>query len=330
MALRRAAELRVRRYRTLPCGKTRIVDRGTAAMIPATRLPSNLETPMTSLESSSSTGGIQSTAPLSSRPRIEPSATVGIAVAIGYTFVFYGLMIALGPSYSDLVKTAGGVWKGAVIPLAAGSIYLIAVLAFLRWDGVFRDPRRFSMTRLMWAPPILMAVAALIRLPAIPFADLPGDQVLAIICAGILVGFAEETMFRGILLRALRTAGRPEARVIVISSGLFGLFHLSNWAAGAPLGGTLIQVVIASCSGAILYMARRGTGLLIAGMALHGFWDASTFLAGARDGVNGPLIVIPMVLLVVAAVIVLIAVRRLWRSSGGAHHTPATGIPAVP
>lgn len=249
------------------------------------------------------------------RPRIEPGAPVGIAVAIGYTIVFYGLMIALGPDYPDLIKTAGGAWKGAVIPLAAGSIYLIGVITYLRWDGIFRDSHRFSMTRLLWLPPILMAGGALIRLPAIPFADIPGDQVLAIICAGILVGFAEETMFRGILLRALRTAGRPEARVILFSSLLFGLFHLSNWAAGAPLGGTLVQVVIASISGAILYMARRGTGLLIAGMALHGFWDTSTFLAGARDGVNGPWVAIPMVLLAIAAVVVLVGVHRLWTSS---------------
>lgn len=216
-------------------------------------------------------------------PRVEPSLKSGLAVAIGYTIVFYGLMILLGPSYDVLVKTADGVWKGAVIPLAAGSLYLVAVISFLRWDGIFKDQGRLSMTKLMWAAPILMLIGALLRFTAVSFGDISAEHVFAILCAGVLVGFAEETVFRGVLLRGLRSAQRPEVHVILISSGLFGIFHLSNWAAGAPLGGTLGQVVLAALSGSILYMARRGTGLLVAGMVLHGVWDMSAFLVGVNE-----------------------------------------------
>lgn len=259
-------------------------------------------------------------------PRVEPSLGAGVLIAIGYTIVFYGLMIAIGPGYDRIVDTAEGTWKGAVIPLTAGSIYLVAVISYLRWDGIFADQGRLAMTRLMWAAPILMLAGALVRLTAVPFGDIPVEQILALLCAAVLVGFAEETMFRGILLRALRSARRPEVHVILISSALFGIFHLSNWAAGAPLGGTLFQVVLAGVSGAVLYMARRATGLLVAGMALHGIWDLSTFLAGVDDS-TGPGVLLAMLLLAIAVVCVIIAVSRLSRPDRRETMTSAGPMP---
>jgi membrane protease YdiL (CAAX protease family) len=245
-------------------------------------------------------------------PRVEPSLKAGLAVAIGYTVVFYGLMVALGPGYDEIVKTADDVWTGAVIPLAAGSVYLVAVISYLRWDGIFADRGRLSMTKLMWAAPILMLLGAILRFFGVSFGDISAEHVVAIVCAGVLVGFAEETVFRGVLLRGLRSQQRPEVHVILISSALFGLFHLSNWAAGAPLGGTLGQVVLAALSGSVLYMARRGTGLLVAGMVLHGLWDMSTFLAGINED-SGVLILLPMVMLAVALIFVIVSVVRLSR-----------------
>ena len=50
---------------------------------------------------------------------------------------------------------------------------------------------------------------------------------------------------------------------------------MSNVINGAPLVNTLGQVGLAATSGAILYLFRRGTGLLVAGMVAHGVWDMS-------------------------------------------------------
>ncbi len=63
--------------------------------------------------------------------------------------------------------------------------------------------------------------------------------------------------------------------------------HLSNVIYGAPFVNTLGQVGLAATSGAILYLFRRGTGLLAAGMVAHGVWDMSLFLPGGGGGVFG-------------------------------------------
>ena len=111
-----------------------------------------------------------------------------------------------------------------------------------------------------------------------------GSGVKVGVGCGVLVGFTEETVFRGILLRSLRAGERPEVQIVLIVSLAFGLFHLTNLAVGSPPAAAVVQVIIATLSGFVLYFARRATGLLIAGMALHGFWDISTFLAGTEEG----------------------------------------------
>ena len=116
----------------------------------------------------------------------------------------------------------------------------------------------------------------------VAFGAISAEHVVAIVCAGVLVGWRRRRCSGASSFGAfaLRTS---EVDAILISFAVFGLFHLSNWAAGAPLGGTLAQVVLAALSGSVLYMARRGTGLLLAGMVLHGLWDTSTFLAGINE-----------------------------------------------
>jgi len=260
-------------------------------------------------------------------PRIEPSVRAGIAVAVIYTIIFYGLMIALGPAYGDIFKTAEGAWKGAVIPLAAGSLFLIAFLLWARWDHVLRDPGRLFVTKLMWVPPLVLLVAGVLGVIVAPLADISFNHVMAIVCAAILVGFAEETVFRGILLRGLRTHARSETHVLLISSGLFGIFHLSNAAAGAPLGGTVGQVFLAALAGVALYMARRVTGVLVAGMVVHCLWDMGAFFQGATDDSNNFALATVSTAIALNAVLSIVIVVKLWRSKHQEAMTPTGPVP---
>ena len=86
--------------------------------------------------------------------------------------------------------------------------------------------------------------------------------------------------------RGPRAGPRPEIPVALLVSLAFGLFHLTNVFTGSPLGGGIFQVILASITGFALYLARRGTGLLVAGMVLHGFWDVSTFLVQSKPDVQ--------------------------------------------
>ncbi|MCB0857678.1 MAG: CPBP family intramembrane metalloprotease [Solirubrobacterales bacterium] len=216
-------------------------------------------------------------------PRVPISWKVAALVILGYCLVTPGLMAVSGVEYDEIFRSADNAISAALIPLAAGAVYLVIVLAILRWDHVFSDPGRLPMNKLLWAPLIVMIVAALFRYVGAP-GDIPFDLVAVIIGCGVLVGFTEETVFRGILLRSLRAGERPEVQIVLIVSLAFGLFHLTNLAVGSPPAAAVVQVIIATLSGFVLYFARRATGLLIAGMALHGFWDISTFLAGTEEG----------------------------------------------
>jgi len=135
-----------------------------------------------------------------------------------------------------------------------------------------------------------------------------------------MVGFAEETLFRGIILRSLRINLRPEAWVMLISSVWFGFFHLTNIANGSPVGGVLLQCTQASAAGVVLYLFRRVRGLLLTGMIAHGLWDMSVFLP-ARTGtialLNLGVQVVVGIAAVIAAIILLRRDRRITVDSTG-------------
>lgn len=252
-----------------------------------------------------------------------PSWKVALLIIIGYTLIMPGLMAVSGVPYDDLFLTVDNAFKGVLIPLAAGAVFLVAVLAWLRWDHVFGDPGRLPMSWLLWAPVVLMALGAVIRLFGVP-GDIPFDLIGVIIACGILVGFTEETLFRGILLRALRAGERPEVQIALIVSLAFGLFHLTNLGVGSPVAAVIVQVVIASISGFVLYLARRAFGLLLAGMVLHGIWDMSTFLLVTEDGFTSAaanvaqgLMFLNLALAVIAAIWLYRKQRNLKLSESG-------------
>ena len=164
-----------------------------------------------------------------------------------------------------------------MLPLAAGAVYLIAFVLWARWDGVFRDRPQLSMPRFLWVPVAAFTIGTVLHFVFVSWGQLTPDLLLAILVTGVLVGFCEETLFRGILLRGFRANGRSEAIAAIGTSVLFGLFHLTNVINGSPLQATLTQVLLATLTGAILYTFRRFSGLLVVAMMSHSLWDISLF-----------------------------------------------------
>ena len=164
------------------------------------------------------------------------------------------------------------------------------------------------MTAVLWAATAIFAGCFLIRLLFVGWNRLTPGLLVACAAAGVLVGFCEEVLFRGIVLRALRNGTRPEAWAVLASAVCFGLFHLTNIINGSPLEAVLPQVAIAAVSGAVLYLFRRGTGMLLAGMVAHGLWDFSLFVPGAGTTTAAVISVSFTVLVVIVGVVVLIAI----------------------
>jgi membrane protease YdiL (CAAX protease family) len=219
---------------------------------------------------------------VASRVRVRIGLPAATVVFVVYVIIFIGLLKQSGIPYTDLVKTADNTLQGPVRSLVGGTIFLVAFLLWARWDHVFADWHRLRMGFWLWLPAGLMLVVIGLQFAGVDWGKFTGAHLMWILVAGVLVGFAEETLFRGIILRALREGGRREWIAVLVSSLWFGWFHLTNLLVGEPVAQVVQQCVIASMAGIALYLWRRGTGVLVAGMVIHGLWDMSSFVLGAH------------------------------------------------
>ncbi len=177
--------------------------------------------------------------------RIEPSVGVAVAVVLAYMVVVNAIQVTAGIDYQDWFDTAHNAVRTAVIPLAVANVLLLGFVAWARWDIFWRDPERLPMSGLAKAILALFGLTVLARLAWLDWADVPGDLLLALLATGVLVGLAEELVFRGVVLRCLRTGNRPESWAALWTALGFGLFHLPNVFMGTGLAG-LSQIVLAA------------------------------------------------------------------------------------
>ena len=242
--------------------------------------------------------------------RLRPSVWVGVAVVAVYIVVVFGLQLSSGLPYDQWVDTAGHGIRAAVIPLAAGSALLIAFLAFARWDMVWKDPGRLPMSRAMTAALIVFGLSIVTRLAIVSWSTVDASLLVVVLLTGVLVGFAEETLFRGVFLRCLRSGGRTEASAALWTAVAFGLFHLPNVLVGS--GATQVfQVLLAGVSGVSLYLFRRYRGLILLAMIAHGLWDTSAFLVSSNTTPSAGIVAI--MLLLASLIAGIAALVSVWR-----------------
>jgi membrane protease YdiL (CAAX protease family) len=203
-----------------------------------------------------------------------------LVVAI-YSIVFIAAAASSGIPYADFFASPANAWRTAVLPLALGAGVLVIFLLWSRWDHVFSDRERLGVPAVLRIAAVAFAVGIVLHFVFVGWSEVRVDLLIPILMTGILVGFCEEVLFRGILLRAMRAAGRSEAVVAIGTSVIFGLFHLTNLVLGSPLSAVLSQVLITTTIGAILYSFRRIGGLLLPAIIAHGLWDISVFLPQA-------------------------------------------------
>lgn len=245
-----------------------------------------------------------------SLPRLAPGIVPALMAWMLYGLITFVIQSSSGISYLDWFKTAANAWRTGVLSLAVGSVVLLGWLAITRWDHLWRDPRRLPVTGVMKAAMGFWWAAIALRLAGVDWQAVPLDLLLAVVVSGVLVGFAEETLFRGFVLRALREGGRAESSAALWTAVCFGLFHLPNVLMGTGAVG-VIQVFLAALSGSVLYVFRRHTGRLWPAMVAHGAWDISAFLAGgyALPWLNA--LTLPMLgLSVLVGIVVLASIVR--------------------
>jgi len=211
--------------------------------------------------------------------RVTPRVWLGFAIWAGYVLIIFVVSKLSGVPFPEIGTSADSTWRGAVLDLAVGAVALIVVTSVLGWWRPALFERTRSRHKWPIFVPVLMFVLAVLNLLNTDWSRFDASFLLALIALGVLVGFAEELMARGLVLTAFR-ARLGEGWVWFLSSALFGVMHLVNGALGAPLAASLVQAAMAFASGTAFYILRRVSGSLIWAMALHGLWDVSVFAVG--------------------------------------------------
>ena len=211
--------------------------------------------------------------------RVRPSVGVGVTVAVVYTVILSSIQQTSGIKYDEFFDSAHNTWRGPVLSLAIGAVLLLAFVAWVRWDMVWRDPERLPMSGLMWLLLGAFTLVMVVRGVGIQWGEVDTDLLVAVLCLGVLVGFTEELLFRGIFLRCMRDGRMSEGAAALWTSAAFGLFHLPNVFLGTGLSGFL-QILLAALSGFALYYYRVAFGAIAAAMVMHGLFDVTTFLSG--------------------------------------------------
>lgn len=177
--------------------------------------------------------------------------------------------------------------------------------------------------RLHWIPlfPVLPVLpAALAALPGTAMADLA-----LLVALAALVGFVEETVFRGLLLRWLAPRGLWSAAVV--SSVVFGVLHLVNVPLGARLDVTLVQVGYATALGFAFAAVALRTGVLWPLVLIHAAMDLAGFLT-STDAIPAVLTMTDLLVPAVYAVGFLIYGALVLRTIPGAR--PGAFTPSPP
>ncbi|MET0813117.1 MAG: CPBP family intramembrane glutamic endopeptidase [Microbacterium sp.] len=211
--------------------------------------------------------------------RVAPRIWIGIAVWVGYVIIIAAVSLLSGVPFPEIGTSADTTWRGAVLDLAVGAVFLVIVATFLGWWRPALFERQRSHHKWPIFVPIVMLAGALFNLFNTDWSKFDASFILSLVALGVLVGFNEELMARGLLLTGLRSRLR-EGWVWFITSALFGAMHLVNALLGAPLDQSILQAGLAFASGTAFYIVRRVTGSLIWAMILHGLWDVSVFATG--------------------------------------------------
>jgi len=207
----------------------------------------------------------------------KPSWQIAIAVYLVYNLIIYGIWMAVGSDYTDMVGPDVA-FQRIFLPLAFGFVFLAGVLSWLGWWPPAMRDEDLAAPRWVGWPIILIASAfILLVLSTTNWSAIAMPHLLVLIGAGLLVGFNEEALTRGILVVGFRAGGHGEAWVWFTTSLLFGLLHLPNALFGLPLFAAVLQVGFAFVMGSGFYVLRRLSGTLAVPMVIHGLWDFATF-----------------------------------------------------
>ncbi|MFI6322401.1 lysostaphin resistance A-like protein [Nonomuraea sp. NPDC050556] len=215
-----------------------------------------------------------------------------LLIALAYMAIYLGagwVSGQLGASSikAGLLNSAGGVFFGFTLALIAGAVALIGFLRLMGWFPALFGRQPVGGSWWMWLAPLVVAVPVVLRLFGIDYARYGVSVVVLMFLSGLLIGFVEEVLTRGIAVKMLRDAGHSEWVVAVLSSLVFALLHGSNLLSGMKPMTVALTVLYTFGFGICMYLTMRASGSLWLAVVLHGLTDPTLILAtGGVDEVT--------------------------------------------
>lgn len=186
---------------------------------------------------------------------------------VGFSLFVTGAILAIALAIGTVAHFAAPdlpwMWlgMGVNVGLAVLSVVLLTVLGWWRRIG-FTPPREWRNTSL------LLPLIAVVIVAAIADGNwsIGLGTALVALALTLVIGFAEETLFRGVILEALRA--RSVVAAVVGSSLLFAATHALNAIGADPIKVT-VQIATALGVGVAFAAVRIRTGTIVPLILVH-------------------------------------------------------------
>ena len=218
--------------------------------------------------------------------RLVPVVVIYLALYMGSGWVIG--QFGSGYGNDDLLSSVGAVFFQLTASLVVGSIILTVFVSVMGWGSEIYGRQPVYRSAWMWIAPVLVAVPIVLRVLDIDWGGPALSVVLLVMASGLLIGYSEELLYRGVAVKMLRAGGHREIGVAALSSLLFGLSHSANILQGQELKVVGPTVVYTFAFGVLMYLSMRAIGFIVGAMILHALTDPTGFLAsGGIDKLPG-------------------------------------------
>jgi membrane protease YdiL (CAAX protease family) len=160
--------------------------------------------------------------------------------------------------------------------LALSVVALLVLARTHAWSVVFLNPRPIAL-RLLAPLGLVLLVTAIASLAASGITATSVANLAYLVVLAGSVGFVEELVFRGIILRAWLARGRNKA--VLASAALFSLAHLTQLMGGQSPYATVLQVAFAFVLGLALALVVVRSSSLWEVIAFHALFDLVQFVS---------------------------------------------------
>lgn len=255
-----------------------------------------------------------------------------LVLAVGYLAIYEPASLLVAPFLPFIgdEDSTSYVLVLIVVPVLIGGLVLVGFGASVGWLRSTFEWQPIRGRGWMWIAIIVVLLFNVLRFASVDYSAAGFDWVAAWLLAGLVIGFSEELLTRGYVVRIMRSSGHSEVAVGLVSAALFALLHGSNLFTGQALGPTLLQMVYTFFFGFCMYLSLRVTRTIVAPILLHASTDPSIFMQGTHPAVGGigslaQLGNIAVVLVGVVLLIVFLISERRAR-----HHDHSVQSDAVP